>query len=302
MKTKLTFLVLLLACFSCETGKTVSDAEKEKIKGEVKDVVNAIIKGCEEANFDLAIEPFQNTPDFNYIVNGSILSYQDVVKGMKPMFDLLTNQKVTTVEEKYSFLDKSTVLYTSNSKWEMNYKDGHLVLADPMAWFLLFRKIDNNWKVVYGVESYVEKNVVGKSANGLNQSELLKQFVGNWEIPSADGTIEYVSIKSLKGGNGLSVYAKWVAKGDILFDGTGFWGYDAAINKIDISILLSTGDVIHDHGMFISANTMEYVNINNAAAYKGISKSLLEFVSANEIKSTTIKDGKEEISTWKRVK
>ena len=88
----------------------------------------------------------------------------------------------------------------------------------------------------------------------------------------------------------------------MLFEGTGFWGYDAAVNKIDISIILSTGDVVHDHGSFTSANTMEYVNINNAALYKGVSKCTLEFISPDEIKGTTLKDNKAETETWKRVK
>ena len=37
MKTKLIFLVMLIACISCGTNnKPVSDAQKEKIIGEVK--------------------------------------------------------------------------------------------------------------------------------------------------------------------------------------------------------------------------------------------------------------------------
>ena len=57
MKTRLIFLVLLIVSFSCGTNnKPVSDAQKEKIKGEVKEVVNALFKSAEEANFDKAIE------------------------------------------------------------------------------------------------------------------------------------------------------------------------------------------------------------------------------------------------------
>jgi len=302
MKTKLIFLVLIIACFSCETGKTVSDAEKEKIKGEVKEVVNTFFKGCEDANSDMAAEPLLDSPDFVYILNGRALSYKEIVEGMKPNFSKFFNQKITIIDEKYAFTDESTVLYTTNCTSLTNYKDGHSKLQDPTVILLIFKKISNTWKIIYGVESFIEKSVPNESSKGLNQAELLKQFVGNWEILFPDGMIEHVSIKSLQGGNGLSVYAKWTMKGEMLFEGTGFWAYDTATNKIDISITLSTGDVIHDNGMFISANTMEYVNINNAAAYKGISKSILEFISANEIKSTTIKDDKEEISTWKRVK
>jgi len=56
MKTRLIFLVLFIVCFSCGTNnKPVSDAQKEKIKGEVKEVVNTFIKGCEELNFDMLL-------------------------------------------------------------------------------------------------------------------------------------------------------------------------------------------------------------------------------------------------------
>ena len=56
MKTKLIILVMLLACFSCSTNnKPASDAQKEKIIGEVKEVVNTFFKGIEEANADMVI-------------------------------------------------------------------------------------------------------------------------------------------------------------------------------------------------------------------------------------------------------
>jgi hypothetical protein len=55
MKTRLVFLAMLIFCFSCGTNnKPLSDAQKEKIKGEVKVEVNTFFKGCEEVNFDMA--------------------------------------------------------------------------------------------------------------------------------------------------------------------------------------------------------------------------------------------------------
>ena len=86
MKTRLIFLVLLIACISCGTNnKPVSDAQKEKIKGEVKEVVNTFIKGCEEVNSDMAIKPFLDSPDFVYIANGKTYSYKEF-NVMKPVF------------------------------------------------------------------------------------------------------------------------------------------------------------------------------------------------------------------------
>lgn len=221
---------------------------------------------------------------------------------MKPNFNAIVNQKCTIINEKYTFLDKLTVLYTAETKWATNYKDGHSSITDPQAFLITFKKIDNKWRIIYLVDSNVEKNVPSESSKGLNQVELLKKFVGNWEIPSGKDTSEFVTIKSLQGGNGLSVYAKWVTKGKMLFEGTGFWGYDAAINKIDISILLSTGDVVHDNAEFLSPTKLEYININNAKAYQGISKSTLEFISPDEIKLTVLVNNNPIINAWKRVK
>jgi len=120
MKTKLIILVMLIACFSCGTNnKPVSNAQKEKIKGEVKEVVNTFFKSCEEVNFDKAAEPFFDSPDFVYISNGVTYSYKELM-AMKPVFDKILNQKISIVDEKYAFPDNSTVLYTVNVKSLVN--------------------------------------------------------------------------------------------------------------------------------------------------------------------------------------
>ena len=80
-------MVMLIASISCGTNnKPLSDAQKEKIKGEVKEVVNTFIKGCEELNFDMAVESFLDSPDFDYISNGKTYNYQEVVDGYETSF------------------------------------------------------------------------------------------------------------------------------------------------------------------------------------------------------------------------
>ena len=135
----------------------LSEKEKGIITNEIKDVVNVIIEGSEEADFDKAIAPYLNSPDFVYILQGNILSYEDGGNLLKPIFEQLSDQVFTTKSEKISFIDGSTVLYTADMTCQMNFKNGSSVLLDPLAMFLLFRKIDNAWRVAYAVESYVEK-------------------------------------------------------------------------------------------------------------------------------------------------
>ena len=303
MKTRFIFLVLLIVCFSCETNnKPVSDAQKEKIKGEVKEVVNNMIKGAEEANFDKMIEPLYDSPDFVFYTNGLTFNYQDVL-AMKSAFDQVLNQNITIIDEKYTFLDNSSVIYTSDITSAVNYKDGHSVLQDPWAVQFTFKKIDNRWRVIYHVESGIEKNVINsESSKELNQAELLKKFVGNWEIPVGKDTSLFLVIKNYKGEYGLNVSDKLSTKGKTLVEGTGFWAFDAAINKINLSVLRSNGDVTQNLGAFTSPNTYEYVNVNNSPSYKGVSKCTLDFMSPDEIKGKYLVGNEAAILTWKRVK
>jgi hypothetical protein len=158
---KLIFLVLLLTTFSCgtKTNNPISDTEKEKIQGQVKEVVNAFFTGCDQVNFEMAIAPFYDSPDFVYTYNGSILSYKDCVDVFKPSFSTQINQKNTILNEKYAFPDNNIVLYTANFKIISNFKDGHSTLANPAALLLIFKKIDNKWRIIYGAESSVEKSL-----------------------------------------------------------------------------------------------------------------------------------------------
>jgi hypothetical protein len=106
MKTKLIFLVMLSVSVSCGTNnKPLSDAQKEKIKGEVKEVVDTFFKGCEDVNFDMALGTFFNSPDFAYINNGYSFSYKECVDVFRPAFGTFLNQKITRVDEKYTFPD-----------------------------------------------------------------------------------------------------------------------------------------------------------------------------------------------------
>jgi hypothetical protein len=159
MKTRLIFLVLLIVCISCGTNnKPVSDAQKEKIKGEVKDAVKSLYKACEEVNVETVMQHFLDSPDFITIYNGTISNYKEYVDGVKLNYNNLINQKCTELGyEKYVILDNSTVIYTGKSNWITNLKDGHSLLADSIVSQFTFRKIKNNWKIINEIEFFVDK-------------------------------------------------------------------------------------------------------------------------------------------------
>ena len=160
MKTRLILVALIIANFACTPNNTISDDEREKIREEVKEVVNVIIQGCEEANFDMAMEAWLDSPDMVFIFNGATMSFQGVEEAMGPLFAELTNQEVTILDEKYVFINRETVIYTANCTFLEHYKDGHSVLSDPMVLQCTFIKVDDAWKVINGVESSVRQDVI----------------------------------------------------------------------------------------------------------------------------------------------
>ena len=106
------------------------------------------------------------------------------------------------VDEKYTVLDNSTVLYTAKSKWIANYKDGHSLLQDPDAILFILKKIDSKWKIIYYVESGVERIVkASDTPKELNQIELMKKWIGTWKNEiGKDSTVISEFIPMGKGG------------------------------------------------------------------------------------------------------
>jgi hypothetical protein len=303
MKTRLIILVLLIVCFSCgKNNKPVSDGQKEKIKGEVKEVVNTIIKGAEEANFDMMIEPLYDSPDFVFYTNGLTFNYQDVL-AMKSTFDQVLNQKITIIDEKYTFLDNSSVIYTSDITSAVNYKDGHSTLLEPEALEFIFNKIDSKWKIIHYCDSYVEKTVKYKEpSKELNQVELMKQNLGSWKCNIAKDTTGFYVTKPY--GTGLECYYKYVTKGKTVKEGKDLWGYDKRIDKY-LWATVTKGSDIEVRVFWFITNTkyevIQYSDISNPE--KASWKIEGEFKSPEMTVETTIVNNKiVKTETWIRVK
>ena len=232
MKTRIIFLVLLIVCISCGTNnKPLSDAQKEKIKGEVKEVVNTYLKGAEEVNTDMLMSIYLDSPEFILTYSGNSFSYKSCIDLIKPVFGTLKNQKITIVDEKYAVFDNSTVMVTLNNKCLLNYKDGHSVLQDPWISQMLFKKIDNKWKVISAAESGIEQSVKNiETSKELNQVELMKQWIGSWKAEFGKDTIAFFDQKAY--GVGQEVFIKATLKGKMIGEGKQLWGYDKKLDKI----------------------------------------------------------------------
>jgi hypothetical protein len=304
MKTKLIYLVLLIVCFSCGTNnKPVSDAQKKEIKSEVKEVVNKFFKSAEESNFDMAMTPWLDSPDFVYIYNGVCFDYKGVVAAMKPIFSAQINQKVTLKDEKYAILDKSTVIYTSNCTFLENYKDGHAVLEDPAVIQITFRKINDKWMAICGLESSVRQIAKNsETSKELNQSELHKQFLGYWKGEVAKDTTCFWDVNSF--GTGFDCYFKYVTKGKLAIDGKQLWGYSKKLDKYSMCEMIKGMDNLVYLSWFTSktkCTMLEYSDFSNPD--EAAIKWEVEFKTPDTFLQTLLVNGKTvKVDTFTRVK
>ena len=305
MKTRLIFLVLLIICFSCGTNnKPVSDAQKEKINEEVKEVVSTFIKGCEDANSEMVLGTYLDSPDFVYQYDGYTFNYKEIVDVGKSAFSTLINQKCTIVNEKYAVLDNSTVLYSSNSKWLSNFKDGHSVLADPWSIQLLFKKIDNNWRVISGAESGVTQSVKNlETSKKLNQIEFMNQFLGTWKAEYGKDTILIYNARPF--GNGSVRDWTLSTKGKIITSAKVLYGYDSKSDKqIQATLSESSPEIELWAWWATSKNTSEGVPLkditnpeNAVSKMKTESKSPDMFIMTNLVNNKVVGT-----HTWTRIK
>ena len=102
------------------------------------------------------------------------MNYQDIENAMKPLFYTLLNQEVRIMDEKYLMIEKSIVIYTSKCTFLEKYKDGRAILSDPMVMQFTFIKIDDQWKVINAVESFVRQDIK-KSWNSILHIEEIWQ-------------------------------------------------------------------------------------------------------------------------------
>jgi hypothetical protein len=223
----------------------------------------------------------------------------------KSLYGTLLNQEGTILDEKYMVLDNSTVLFTANSKWLENFKDGHAVLEEPWAMQYVFKKVGNEWKIIsfneYGIEKIVKASDTPKE---LNQVELMKKFAGKFKGELGKDTVVISEIKSF-GLSGLEANQKVLFKDKVLSEEKSIWGYDKKYDKyICARIWKDNPEIVVMVFGFTSENTCERIPfefISNPE--QATSKAIYEFKSPDLNIKTDIVDGKPvKTYSWARVK
>lgn len=148
----ISIVLLLFACNNAE--KSLTEAEKEKNIAEAKNVISTIYQAAESNDAVKLTSTFLDSPNFVSLINGEFGNYEETVKKYPSLMGEYKSQKATILNEKYTILDDSTILYTSKSKWECKLQNDSIAVYDNCGFLLLLKKSDKDWKVLSWTETY----------------------------------------------------------------------------------------------------------------------------------------------------
>jgi ketosteroid isomerase-like protein len=139
---------------SQDTINQMTDIEKEAAKKEISNVGKFVIENAAKLDVETAIKPYLNDSTF-LVVNpdGSFGSFEKMKTTNIEAFKQLASFKQTTINEQFRFLTRTEVLYTWFGKNELQLKTGEKVTNESYVGTMLFKKINNEWKIAYAHES-----------------------------------------------------------------------------------------------------------------------------------------------------
>jgi len=152
MKVKL-LIPLLVLLAACTSEKPMTDEQKAAVKEEGSAVVQEFYDANKKIDADKMFDLMENNPDFEYILSGDILSF-DQMKEMAaqygPYFD---RQTFLTKFEKYVVISPSCFIYIWQGDNGAYMKSGDSTIIYDYLMTYVFRKEEGKWKILYGQET-----------------------------------------------------------------------------------------------------------------------------------------------------
>lgn len=131
----------------------ISAADKEKIKTIISGRVEEIIKGAKALDAEMALKPYNDDKEF-MIVNpdGSVMDYTEMKKSQTESMASMKSLDFKTIKKDFTFLSDDIVVITWSGANTFELKTGEKYKIDRYVGSMTFKKIGEEWKIVYAHE------------------------------------------------------------------------------------------------------------------------------------------------------
>jgi uncharacterized protein (TIGR02246 family) len=156
MKFPLLVTLTLAFFFGCapQEPAQMTPQGQESAKKEIREVIDRLLQAADALDAEALLSSYWNSPDFILLTTqGSMVDYQGAKAGFAGMYQVLTALKFTTFKDEFRFISENTVLCAWTGKCDATYKTGERATIETYAFTFVFKKLDDQWKVVYSHES-----------------------------------------------------------------------------------------------------------------------------------------------------
>jgi ketosteroid isomerase-like protein len=156
---KLFLLLISAMLFSCtqKSNSILSDDQKKKIQNEIQPVVAQLYEAAAHVDTTKLYDIFSFTDDFTYLdITGTFYDPAAYKQMVGQFWGQITSEMIAKGTEKYIYLSEDNVLWSNSCALNVTFKNGQQAKYETFGMALLFRKINNKWKIVFVQESTQE--------------------------------------------------------------------------------------------------------------------------------------------------
>ena len=132
----------------------LSDVEKQQIESGVRAAVDTVIAGCEALDMEMAFASFLDAPEFRMMrADGSLCDYGTYVKENVDYLSICASFDLTTVQTEIKVLAADLAIFSWVYKVVATLMTGEQDVFDNAGASFVFKKLGEEWKVIYYQES-----------------------------------------------------------------------------------------------------------------------------------------------------
>jgi len=165
MKTTIFIGSMLLLILSCTTQKEkpMSQQEKDQIRNELMKVTDNFMTTIINKDLDGLMNFCQESPEWITLnADGTSWDYKTARQAFVSIFDSTASFKWTRIRQEFNIISREVVITALFSKEETIMKSGDRITYDSHAYTIVFRKISDQWKMIYSHDSGIP--VIEKTA------------------------------------------------------------------------------------------------------------------------------------------
>jgi uncharacterized protein (TIGR02246 family) len=146
-------LFMLCGCGRQEPPQ-MTPQEQDVAKKEITQVLDQQIQTASKLDAEALLQVYANSPDFILLTSkGSMVDHQGTKNGTAEMYKSLAALKFTTTKSEFRFLPGNIVICAWLGKCDVTFKSEERATIDSYAITFVFKKLDNQWKIIYSHES-----------------------------------------------------------------------------------------------------------------------------------------------------